>query len=138
MNNKTLRIDLLSDWQQRFAFGLGEVILREKNNVENIIIELILATNAFDVIMNLNNGFLDQPPESTIYKYNYSRKYEMIGWASEKEELIVDINEFYSYLMKNEDHVDTKLFGREYDEVINICKSAIQNGNKLYLIADDY
>lgn len=89
--------------------------------------------------MNLNNDFLHQPLESTVYKYNYSREYEMgNGWASEKEELIVDVKEFYNYLIKNENQVDTKLFGKVYDEVINICKSVIQNGNKLYLIADDF
>lgn len=138
MRHKTLIIDLLSNWQKHFAFGLGEVILREKDNMDNIIVELILATNPFDLIMNLNNDFLNHSPASTIYKYNYSREYGMTGWASEKEELIVDVKGFYNYLTENVNQVDEKLFGKEYDEVKKICKSVIQNENKLYLIADDY
>jgi len=138
MKHKTLRIDLLSDWQKHFAFGLGEVILREKDDVNNIIIELILTTNAFDLVMNLNNDYLNYSQESTIYKYNYSREYKMTGWASEKEELIVDVEGFYNYLTENVSQVDEKLFGREYDEVKKICKSVIQNENKLFLIVDDY
>lgn len=138
MKHKTLRIDLLSDWQKHFAFGLGEVILSEKDSDENIITELVLATNAFDLIMNLDNDFLHHSSESTVYSYNYSRVYDMIGWASEKEEQIIDIIEFYDYLINNENQVDINLFGKEYDEIINICKSVIENENKLYLTADNY
>lgn len=138
MKHKTLRIDLLSDWQKHFAFGLGEVILSEKDSDENIITELVLATNAFDLIMNLDNDFLHHSSESTVYRYKYSRVYDMIGWASEKEEQIIDIIEFYDYLINNENQVDIKLFGKEYDEIINICKSVMENENKLYLTADNY
>lgn len=138
MKHKTLRIDLLSDWQKHFAFGLGEVILSEKDSDENIITELVLATNAFDLIMNLDNDFLHHSSESTVYRYNYSRVYDMIGWASEKEEQIIDIIEFYDYLINNENQVDINLFGKEYDEIINICKSVMENENKLYLTADNY
>lgn len=138
MNTKAHIIDLLSDWQKHFAFGLGVVVLSEKDDHNNVIIELLLATNAFDLIMNLNNDYLNQIPESTVYKYNYSRDFECNTWAFEKEELIVDIDNFYDYLVKNKNHVDLTLFGKEYEEVKNICKSVMENGNKLYLIADDY
>lgn len=138
MNTKAHIIDLLSDWQKHFAFGLGVVVLSEKDDHNNVIIELLLATNAFDLIMNLNNDYLNQIAESTVYKYNYSRDFECNTWAFEKEELIVDIDNFYDYLVKNKNHVDLPLFGKEYEEVKNICKSVMENGNKLYLIADDY
>lgn len=138
MDKEILRIDLLSDWQKHFAFGLGEVILKEKDNDDNVIIELVLVTNAFDCIMNLNNDYLSQIPESTIYKYNYSRDFEENGWASGNEELIVDIEDFYCYLKSNKSNVDENLFGKEYNEVIKICESVIRNGTSLYLTADDY
>ncbi|UFH31104.1 hypothetical protein LNP04_14120 [Chryseobacterium sp. C-71] len=138
MDKEILRIDLLSDWQKYFAFGLGEVVLREKNSHNNVVIELLLATNAFDLIMDLNNDYLNQIPESTIYKYNYSRDFKENAWASGKEELIVDIEDFYFYLKSNKSNVDENLFGKEYNEVIKICESVIKNENSLYLIADDY
>lgn len=138
MDKEILRIDLLSDWQKHFAFGLGEVVLRERDSHNNVVIELLLATNAFDLIMDLNNDYLSRIPESTIYEYNYSRDFKKNAWASGNEELIVDIKDFYSYLKRNKSNVDENLFGKEYNEVIKICESVIKNETNLYLIADDY
>lgn len=138
MDKEILRIDLLSDWQKHFAFGLGEVVLRERDSHNNVVIELLLATNSFDLIMDLNNDYLSQIPESTIYKYKYSRDFKENAWASGNEELIVDIEDFYCYLKSNKSNVDENLFGKEYNEVIKICESVIKNETNLYLIADDY
>lgn len=121
-----------------FCFRVGEVVLRERDSHNNIVYELLLATNAFDLIMDLNNDYLSQIPESTIYKYKYSRDFKENAWASRNEELIADIEDFYCYLKGNKSNVDENLFGKEYNEVIKICKSVIKNQTSLYLIADDY
>ncbi|MFI0425593.1 MAG: hypothetical protein ACH34V_01440 [Flavobacterium sp.] len=132
------RIDLLSNWQKHFTLILGKAFLRERNNKGELVTELLLSSTLFDNIMMSNYNFRNLDKNSVVYKYCTTRDKDENCWAENKEEECERIEELYQQLISIKDNIDFDLLLSEYEEVLKICLSAINNNNKLFLIIDSY
>ena len=134
-------IDFLSDWQKDFAFGLGEVIIQEKSIDSEILTKLIMSTNQFDNIVDFYHvTYVNLNQDSLLYNY-FSRQY--IGgdenWAVNNEVKVENVEEFLNHILNIDTNYETKqMVNKEYDAIIGLCKSAIDNKTQLYFKADDY
>ena len=132
------RIDLLSNWQKHFTLNLGKSYLRERKNNGELVTELLLSSALLDNIMMSNCNYKNLDPNSVIYKYCTTRDKEGNCWAENKEEECERIEEFYEQLISIKENIDFELLHTEYEEVLKICQSTINNNNKLFLITDSY
>lgn len=131
-------IDLLSGHQKLSFVALGEAFLRERNPKGEVVFEVLMWGYAFNEIMKLKTNFLELHSESVIRKFIWSRDYSMEDrWAEDEEAECERLFEFYNHLkeLSLDIHPDYK---NEYQAILEICDSALKNGNKLFIQADDY
>ena len=143
------KISFILDWQKYSQSGLGEVIFREKKINSEIKTELIMSTNQFDCIVHFYLDYNFQTIEaiknlnsnSLIYKY-LKRSYisgDEEYWATYNEVKIDNIQEFLDDIMNVEENFENrKLVENEYQAIVKICKSVIENKNQLFFMADNY
>lgn len=111
-------------------YGLMETILIEKNPSKEIVFKVKLFSGTFSNIVNWIPFNLSSNIDSLIYLLNtdlyFASDYTMIN----------RLQEFYNQLLSINEHIDTTVID-EYNAIKQICESALQNGNFLFLKLDD-
>lgn len=113
-------IDLYSDYE-----GYQKIVLTEETSLNEIIFEVQLLGFHFDEVLSfIPLGEYNQDSVS----YNYLRS---TGWHDGKWEC-TRIQEFYNQLLLLDNLIPSN-YMNVYNAMKQICNSALQNGNKLFI-----
>ena len=116
-------INLYSDYE-----GYQEIVLTEELSSGEIIFKVQLLAFDFDEILSLI-PLGEYNPDSVMYNY-----FRASGWHDDKWEC-KRLQEFYDQLTLLSDLVPSDDFG-VYNAIKQICNSALQNENKLFIVSD--
>ena len=105
--------------------GESETFLRERNYNGLLISELHLFSGDFSSIMDWIPFGPTTPIDSVAYNFNVN-----ISWGMVESEL-VGLEDFYNDLLTVSSNIPSDDVNA-YNAILDISKSTIQNGNKLY------
>lgn len=130
-------IDLITDFQKISITQIREAYFRERTVAGEIVFEVGLWSGYVGFILSHYPDYKSLPPESVVYKFNWSDDYGDHTWGDDRYgEVEVDrLQEFYGHLKTIIITEDCNC-QKEYDAILEICQSAIKSGNRLFFLAD--
>jgi polysaccharide deacetylase 2 family uncharacterized protein YibQ len=111
-------------------YSLTEAILIEKNSSN----EIIFKVKIFNVAFNSVVGWIPFDSASNLDSLVYILNTDLYFGSNFSQ--INRLQEFYDQILLINNHIDSSI-SAEYNAIKQICKSALQNGNKLFLKLDN-
>ncbi|AYN03375.1 MULTISPECIES: hypothetical protein [unclassified Flavobacterium] len=111
-------------------YGLTEAILIEKKVTNEIVFKVKIFNTSFNKIVDWVPLHSNSNVNSLVYLLNTD-----LYFASEFTK-INQLQEFFDQLLSINEHIDSTII-EEYNAIKQICESALQNGNSLFLKLDD-
>jgi hypothetical protein len=117
-----ISVDLYSEYYE----GELEATLIEKDSADNIVYELRLFQADFSVIIDWIPYDETSHPENLVLLINI-----VSHWGSNFSQ-VVRLQEFHDQLLVIVGELDSSDL-QVYNAIINICESALQHGNRLFI-----
>ncbi|WP_342644675.1 hypothetical protein [Mucilaginibacter sp. CSA2-8R] len=133
------KIDLITPFQQKSIAAIDGAYFRERTASGECVFEVGVWSHCVLMIFEQCPDYKALPEESFVYRFcwHWLHHSKYLGNYIEGEVEIDRLPEFYNYLQNIRHSPEIqRMAAEEMDVILEICKLAMANGNRLFLIAD--